>query len=264
MEIANTFIPTAGTAGVLAMIAYFFLQVAMYGFLASFIFSLAVRDQIPSEQRNTFLLTALASAIAGLVYYQIQTHYVTSLSELATVTDSNDRQTSVREGYNAVGQYRYVIWFVTSPLAIIQLLALFGVPWERIKRQWMGLLMAVLFMFLASYIGHQQLSFDNEIQTGPKLTWGLIALIDYVFIFFTLNRLWNELGTQLPAILRRTFRQTMLLLLAVWGVYLVGYMLTLLRLDFNWIHITLTLADIAGIIGVGAIRYWQSTRLVES
>ncbi|MBD2702091.1 bacteriorhodopsin [Spirosoma sp. BT702] len=264
MEITDTFIPTAGTAGLLAMVTYFFLQVAMYGFLASFIFSLTVRDQLHSEQRSTFLLTALASAVAGLVYYQIQNHYVISLSELATITDSNDRQTSIREAYNAVGQYRYVSWFVTSPLLVIQLLSFLAVPWERIKRQYAGLLMAVLFMFLASYIGHQQLSFDNEIQTGPKLTWGLIALIDYVFIVFTLNRLWKDLGTQLPAIPQGTFRLSMFLLLSVWGVYLVGYFLTLLRLDFNWIHITFTLADIVGILVIGVIRYLTTIKPLKS
>ncbi|GAB3986381.1 hypothetical protein GCM10028807_03680 [Spirosoma daeguense] len=255
MDVANTFIPTAGTAGLMAMITYFFLQVAMYVFLASFIFSLASRDHFPSEFRSYFLLTTLASGIAGMAYYQMQTYYVTSLSDLATVNDQNDRQTLFRETYNAVGQYRYIIWFIISPLVIIQLLSFLRVSWERIRRQLIGLLIAATLLFLSSYIGHQQLSFDNEAQTTPKLIWGLIAAIDYVFIFFSLKRFWGEIQNELSASFQQTFRLGMRLLLSVWGVYLAGYFLTLLPIDFNGIHLLLTLADLAGIVGMGALYY---------
>ncbi|WP_332368576.1 hypothetical protein [Spirosoma telluris] len=50
MEVANTFIPTAGTVGLLPMVTYFFLVVAMFVFLGMFIFSLVPKKSSLPEQ----------------------------------------------------------------------------------------------------------------------------------------------------------------------------------------------------------------------
>ncbi|WP_332369652.1 bacteriorhodopsin [Spirosoma telluris] len=185
----------------------------------------------------------------------LQTCYRDVLTELATVSDPNDRQTLIRESYNALSQYRYIGWFITTPLLMFQLISMLGVQLSEIKRQLAGLLMATLFMVFASYIGHEQLSFDNEIQIVPKLTWGLIALIDYVFLLFTINRLWKEFGSQShPA-----FRQAALIMAGAWALYFIGYFLTLAPIDFNWIHLTFTIVDIVSLLSVGLIMYLVNT-----
>ncbi|MVM35848.1 hypothetical protein GO755_37880 [Spirosoma sp. HMF4905] len=256
MEVTNTFIPTAGSVGLLSMVTYFFLVVAMFTFLGTFIFSLvSQRISLPEQTNpivpNTFILTTISTAIAGLTYYLIQSYYHDMLAEMATVSDVNDRQTLIRESYNAMGQYRYVAWFITTPLLLAQLIALLRIPFNKHKRQLLGLLMATLFMVFASYIGHEQLSFDNEIQIVPKLVWGLIALIDFVTILFTLYRLWKEVGGKAhPA-----FRLAALVIASVWGIYFIGYFLTLAPVDFNWIHLAFTIADVVSLIGIGMVVY---------
>ncbi|GAB4021075.1 hypothetical protein GCM10028808_64770 [Spirosoma migulaei] len=260
MEVADSFIPTAGTVGLLPMVTYFFLIVAMFAFLGMFIFALvSPRMTGPAQESPVYStissLTIISVAVAGLTYYLIQTYYYNTLSEIATVSDPNDRQTLIRESYNAIGQYRYMAWFITTPLLLFQLLNLLRIRVSAHKRQIAGLLMATLFMVLASYIGHEQLSFDNEIQLVPKLVWGLIALIDYVSILFTLNRLWKEFGGQAhPA-----FRLSAQLIGGAWAIYFIGYFLTLAPIDFNWIHLAFTLADVVSLIGIGMIIYLANT-----
>lgn len=260
MEVADSFLPTAGTVGLLPMVTYFFLIVAMFAFLGTFIFALvSPRMPVPVQGSPIFSavssLTLSSTAIAGLTYYLIQSYYHTTLSEIATVGDSTDRQTLIRESYNAIGQYRYIAWFITTPLLLFQLIALLRIRLYDNKRRVVGLLMATLFMVFASYIGHEQLSFDNEIQIVPKLVWGLIALIDYVSILFTLNRLWKEFGGQAhPA-----FRLAYQLIAGTWAIYFIGYFLTLAPIDFNWIHLAFTIADMVSLIGVGLIVYVATT-----
>ena len=264
MEVADTFIPTAGAVGLLSMVTYFFLVVAMFAFLGSFIFTVATRtptfpDRVRSAYPLSSILLIIGAAIAGLTYYLIQSYYHNVLAEMATISDPNDRRTLIRESYNAIGQYRYIAWFIITPLLLFQLMSMLNVQLSDIKRQAIGLLAATVFMVFTSYIGHQQLSFDNEIQVGPKLVWGLIALINYVSIVFTFNRLWKGFG----GIIHADFRLAALTMGAVWGIYFIGYFLTLVDIDFNWIHLVFTIADVVSIIGVGIVAYMAHLKTVE-
>ncbi|WP_245859771.1 bacteriorhodopsin [Spirosoma aerolatum] len=263
MDVANSFIPTAGTAGILPIITYFFLIVAMLAFVGNFVFillsstklSLSPIRPLYSQMPN---LLAICALTLSFVYYLLQAYYRDVLAELPTVTDPNDRQTLLRESYNALGQYRYMGWFITTPLLLLHLLLITTIRFESIKHPLASLLLSAFFMVIASYIGHEQLSFDNEIQIGPKLTWGLIALIDYVFILFTLNRLRNQLAggalSKQPLI-----RLTALSVIGSWGIYLLGYFLTLLPIDLNWIHLMFTVTDLISVIGSGLIAYLYSS-----
>ena len=260
MEVAETFIPTAGTAGLLPIITYFLLVVAMLAFLGNFIFILVAYTRIAPEPvsspyRQMSILIAICTAVTGIIYYFLQGYYHNTLTELATVGDLTDRQTLLRESYNAVGQYRYMGWFITTPLLLIHVLATFKISFVTNKRPVAVLLMSAVFMVFASFIGHQQLSFDNEIQIGPKAIWGLIALIDYVFIVFTLNRIWKQVDDTTPLMNHPAFRFTALPILTIWGIYLLGYFLTLLPIDFNWIHIIFTLADLISLVGIVLVAY---------
>ena len=263
MDVANLFIPTAGVVGLLSMVTYFFLVVAMFAFLGNSIFALATQAGVHPRHRIAHTLTAVLTALAGLSYYFIQGYYHDMLTGLATVTASSDRQTFIRESYNAIGQYRYMAWFITAPLLFIQLVLTVNVQFRDVRRSLLALLIAALFMFLASYIGHQQLSFDNEIEVSMKATWGLVATIDYVFILFTLSRLWKQISDQTQPSEQRAYRLMALLTVSCWGIYLLGYFLTLVNIDFNWFHLVFTIADIVNYLGVSLILYFTSLKIVD-
>lgn len=263
MDVADKFMPTAGTVGLLPMVTYFFLVVALFSFLSSFLFALFTRSDVRSEYRIAHTMTAILAIVLGLTYYLIQRYYHDALTELVTVTDANDRQTLIRESYNAIGQYRYIGWFVAAPLLLTQTIFRLNGGLSDSKRPSSILLIAASFMFFVSYIGHQQLSFDNEIEVGKKVTWGFVASVDYVFILFMLSRLWKQFGQQAPPANQRIFRRVALIALTGWGIYLVGYFLTITTIDFNWIHIIFTIADVMTVVGSGILIYFVGTKSAD-
>ncbi|MBD2756911.1 bacteriorhodopsin [Spirosoma validum] len=269
MEVTDSFMPTAGVVGLLPMVTYFFLVVAMFAFIGNFVLSLAIQPSIRPEFRIVHSVTAVVAVVSAVSCYLTQTYYHDMLRELATVTDANDRQTLIRESYNAIGQFRYMDWFITSPLLLLQII--FGLNFQRnaVKRPLIYLLTATLLLYFASYIGHQQLSFDNEIQVGMKVIWGLVATIAYGFSLFTLRRLEQQFGeqttlTQQRAYRQMAYRQMMVIIATCWGIYLLGYFLTVTPIDFSWIHIAFTITDLTAKISIGLIVYFTSTKSVEN
>ena len=264
MEVAHKFLPTAGVVGLLPMVTYFFMVVAIFSFLGCFLFTLATLSSVHPKRRTVHTLTAIISAIATITYYLIQTDYRNLLTELSTVSDTTDRQTLIRESYNAIGQYRYMDWFVTAPLLLLQIIFALNLRLEEIKRPLATLLIMASFLFFVSYIGHQQLSFDNEIQVSPKVGWGLLATLAYGFILLTLYRLWNQFSEQKNPESQRAYRLTALITAGGWGVYLLGYFLTVTDVDFNWIHLAFTITDLVTKIGVGIVVYFVSSSALNN
>ncbi len=266
MELADSFIPTAGTVGLLPIVTYFFMVVAMFVFLGLFIVALASRSTLPpgpTPSRYQLLPVgmAVAAAVSGLVYYLIQSYYQDLLAELPAVPDATDRQTLIRESYNAIGQYRYMAWFVTTPLLLMLVVAPLRLSWESNKRLLAGLFAAALLMVFTGYIGHQQVSFDNEIQAGPKVGWGSLSVLCYGYISVTLYRRGKALDQA-----HGHFRTMALLLAGSWGIHWLVYGLTVSAVDFNWLHIASTLTDVISQLGIGLTSYltWSNPKMVSS
>ncbi len=264
METADSFIPTAGVVGIFPLVTYFFLVVATYISLGNFVFALATRTNSDPPQSLSPILTAIISVIAGLSYYQLQEHYHDMLAELATVTIISDRQTLIRESYNAIGQYRYMDWAVTIPLLLAQAVFMLKLEAYARKQALITLLAASFFMILTGYIGHQQLSFDNEILTGPKLLWGAISMIGYAVILRTLLQLWKSVFIKAQPHEKRTYRLMAYVMGAFLALYPIGYILTITPIDFNWIHIGYTIADIVSKVGMGLLVYSVATKPAEN
>ncbi|SOD89793.1 bacteriorhodopsin [Spirosoma fluviale] len=258
MEIADSFVPTAGVVGIFPLVTYFFLVVATYIFLGTFIASLAIRPATATQPiQPALILTAVTAAIAGFSYYQIQSHYHTMLAELATVTSPDDRQVLIRESYNAIGQYRFMDWAVTVPLLLIQVVLLRTDTSIKQTRLLITLAGASFFMILTGYIGHQQLGFDNEILVGPKLIWGFVSLLGYAAVARTLLPFLKQANPQPVA------RLVTISLGAFALAYPLGYFLTLTPIDFNSIHILYTVADVVSKAGMGLAVYYTYKRTIE-
>lgn len=257
MEVADTFIPTAGVVGILPVFTYFVLLVTLFVSTGSFISSLTVLPHTRPEHRLACATTAVVALLTAFTYYISQTYYRDMLSELVTVTEATDRQTLIRESYNAIGQYRYVSWCIMAPLLLHRLTVKFKVQSTN-ERGMATLLVAGSVLYFVSYIGHQQLSFDNEIQTGAKLIWGLLATIIYGFILFTLSQLRKQSNQLMPPATQRPFQQLTRTVTVCWGIYLFGYFLTLTTIDFNWIHLLLSVTDLISVVSLAVTAHWGS------
>lgn len=261
----NYYIPTAGEVGTLAMVTYYFLTVAAYAFLGNFIFSLATRDSVAPEHRVSRVYGAVIAAVAGVSYLLIQTYYHHLLETVGQLpADSAARHELMQRSYNAIGQYRYMDWTVTTPLLLLKAASLLRAKFHQAKGLFTTMLLADFFMILTGYIGEQQVTAAGEIIVGSKLLWGAVSTVGYVVVVFCLYRLWQQFGGNAKPLEQGGFKAVAITTVTFWGVYPVGYLLTALTdLNVNWIHIGFSIADVINKVGVALIVYYVTRRVLN-
>lgn len=263
MHLSATYVPTAGDVGVLPMITYFFISVAAYGFLGNLIFSLATHSSVVPEHRTSRVLEAVIAAVAGVSYFLILHYYHDMLEELASLHSEAERYALIQRSYNAIGQYRYMDWAVTTPLLLLKMVGTLQVKPREAPRTIAMLLLADFYMILTGYIGEQQLTASGEILAGPKLLWGAISTLGYLLIPVGLYQLWKRFHARARPVERRAFKWISLTTVTTWGVYPIGYILTLTDLNLNWVHIAFSIADVVNKIGVAVVVYLMAKHLLE-
>lgn len=264
MDFNGRFLPTAGAVGLLPMVTWFFLVVTFYAFVANTIFALASRTNVAPEHRTSSIFTTIIAAVAGISYYLIQDYYRDMLHDLAGMSTADGRLQIIRQSYNAIGQFRYMDWAITTPLLLLKMVTILKIQPHQAKGAMTTLLLADFFMIVTGYIGEQQLTTAGEIMDGPKLIWGAVSTVGYVVIPVVLLQLWRRFREQAQLVEQRAFRLMALTTVTTWGVYPVGYILTIFDgIDFNWIHVAFSVADVVNKVGVGAVAYLAAKKLVE-
>ena len=264
MDFSGKFLPIAGEVGLLPMLTWFFLVVTFYAFVGNAIFALASRTSVAPEHRTTSIFTAIIAVVAGISYYLIQDYYRDMLHELAKMSTADGRLQTIRQSYNAIGQLRYMDWAITTPLLLLKTVSLLKIQPHQAKGALTALLLADFFMIVTGYIGEQQVTATGEILDGPKLIWGAISTLGYVIIPVILLRLWRRFRGQAQPVEQRAFRLMALTTVTTWGVYPIGYILTIFDgVDLNWVHIAFSVADVVNKVGVATIAYLAAKKLVE-
>lgn len=247
------------------MLTWFFLVVTFYAFVGQFIFALTTRTSVAPEHRISRTLTAVIALVAGISYYLIQDYYRSMLEELAKLPTDELRLVMIRRSYNAIGQLRYMDWAITTPLLLLKTVFMLKIQAREARSALTALLLADFFMIVTGYVGEQQLSPTDEIRAVPKLVWGAISTIGYVIIPVVLFRLGRKFRERATADEWWAFRLMALSTVTTWGVYPIGYILTIIEsFDLNYIHIAFSVADIVNKVGVGAISYLAAKKVLEA
>lgn len=263
MTLGSDFIPTAGEVGILPMVTYFFLAVAAYAFLGNLIFSLATESSVAPEHRISRVYGAIIAAVAGVSYVLITHFYHGMLRELSQISSPEGRQALIRHSYNAIGQYRYIDWFVTTPLLLLKCVSMLRIKFKEASAAITVLLVADIFMVVTGYIGEQQLTASGDILVGGKLLWGAISTVGYLVVPLVLYRLYQRFAARGHEQERWGFRFIAFTTVTSWGVYPLGYLLTLTNIDLNYIHLSFTVADIFNKAGVAIAAYLVGKRLLD-
>ena len=82
-------------------------------------------------------------------------------------------------------------------------------------------------------------------------------------VLITLYQLRKRFGEATEPDRQRTYRQMTRIIATFWGVYLLGYLLTVVDIDFNWIHIAYTIGDIVTYVSVGVMMYFSNQKPLE-
>jgi len=258
MELSETFVPTAGTVGLLPMLTYYSLIVTGLVFLAQTAFVFTTRPLVEPKHQVAHILSGVIALVAGFAYFQMQGFYRDMLAELATVVDPTDRQTLMREACPAISQYRYMDWAITTPLLLLTMVRLLNVSLRSIAKPVTLMLVADLFMIVTGYIGEQQLAFNQEAIVSAKLIWGAVSTVGYAVVPWTLYKLYRQYGAA-PS-LDRSFRLVALTTITFWGIYPIGYILSAIGVDTNVVHIGFCIGDVINKTGVAALLFLTTHR----
>ena len=127
------------------------------------------------------------------------------------------------------------------------------------------MLAADFLMILTGYIGQQQLASDGTVLAMPHYVWGTISTVFYILILLTLYRIWQRFRSRATESEEFAFRLVALTTVTFWGVYPIGYILTAAfpEMDFNWIHLAYSVADVINKAGVGAVFYLAGAKALR-
>lgn len=258
MKLSDTFIPTAGAVGLLPMLIYALLLVALAALLAQAALLLGSRALVQAGGQWRQLGLGTAALVMALVYACVAHGYGSLLAELATVTDGADRQTLFREAYPALTQYRYMGWLVALPLLVPGVMGL-AAPASPVPNQALRMgLIGSLLLVMAWFIGEQQLTFDQEMETTPRLLWGVAGAAGYGLLLRTLLRVRQGLTDGVTA--GQAYGLAVRLVAAMGGIWLLVYAGMAFGLPAPVGLVLNTLADLTGLLGAGLLVVWH-TRL---
>lgn len=181
--------------------------------LASFAFFILARASLAERYKLSMVVSALVVGIAAYHYFRIFNNWRESY-HLVGGLGGTYQPTEVP--FNDL--YRYVDWFLTVPLLMVELVHVMQV--ERGAR---GALMAKLvgaaaLMIILGYPG------QNADSHGVRALWGTLSTIPFVYLIYVL---WIEVGKTIPQEPRQVgilLRNLRLLTLGTWGFYPIAYM----------------------------------------
>ncbi len=191
---------------------YNFFSLAIAAMGASAVFFFLGRTQVASRYRLALLITGLVVTIAGYHYFRIFNSWEAAYTLKGGLY--------VPSGSPFNDAYRYVDWFLTVPLLLLETVAVLALPAVQSRSLAWKLGGAALLMIALGYPGEV-----GSLAARPW--WGAVSSIPFVYILYVL---WVDLSRsmerQLPEV-KVYIRNMRLLLLLSWGVYPIAYMLPL-------------------------------------
>lgn len=198
-------------------LVYNMLSFGVATMFASFVFFLGSRADVGAKYRPALLVTSLVVFIAGYHYWRILGSWETSF----TLADGVYKPS----GHPFNDAYRYVDWFLTVPLLLVELVAVMNLPKAKSGTILPRLIVAAALMIALGYPGE----ISSDIPT--RHMWGILSTIPFAYILFVL---WGELGQQIKVesvAVKKLLVDTRYLLIATWGFYPIVYALPQLGFD---------------------------------
>ena len=201
---------------------YNFLSLVIASQLFTALFLLISLPRLLPRYRNAITVAIIVCGIAAYHYFRIFDSF-----KAAFVTKSVGGTGTYVQAVGAAFNegYRYVDWFLTVPLLLVELVAVLALTRKLQRSLLIRLVPAAAVMIALGYPG--QISTDN----GTRGLFGILSTIPFLYILFVLfTQLSKSLDKQ-PASVRKTLGNLRFLLLLSWGVYPIAYLLPLLNIS---------------------------------
>ncbi|NBQ93063.1 MAG: xanthorhodopsin [Micrococcales bacterium] len=206
-------------------IVYNMLSLGIASMLFTSIFLWVARDRVLPKYRLAVMVSATVTSIAAYHYFRMFDSFHAAYGGMHEGDVPGIVQAFAH--YN-VG-YRYVDWFLTVPLLLVELVAVLGLAREKQSSLLKRLVPAAALMIILGYPGDLKLNLfgiDAHTSSGAGI-WGALSTIPFLYILYVL---WVELSKSLSGQsdkVRRLFSGLRLLLIATWGVYPITYILAM-------------------------------------
>ena len=189
---------------------YNMLSLGIASMLFTSFFLWIARDRVLPKYRLAVMTSATVTSIAAYHYFRM----FDSFNEAYTVGGTAEAGFA---GYN-VG-YRYVDWFLTVPLLLVELVAVMGLARAVQSSLLKRLIPAAALMIVLGYPG--------DMHTGlfglDDGTWGALSTVPFLYILYVL---FVEIGKSLAgqsAKVQGLLKSARVLLIATWGVYPITF-----------------------------------------
>ncbi|MFM9877496.1 MAG: bacteriorhodopsin-like [Rhodoglobus sp.] len=234
---------------------YNFLSLVIASQLFAALFMLIALPRILPRYRQAITIAIIVCGIAAYHYFRIFDSF-----KAAFVTDAvggtGDYTQAVGEGFNE--GYRYVDWFLTVPLLLVELIAVLALTRSVSSKLILQLVPAAALMIALGYPG--EISGDN----GIRGIFGLLSTIPFLFILYVLFVQLSKSLERQPVSVRKTLSRLRYLLLLSWGVYPIAYLLPLLNIAGSdaWVfkQVGYSVADILAKAVYGLIIFYVARR----
>jgi bacteriorhodopsin len=204
---------------------YNLLSLGIASMLFTSIFLFIARDRVLPKYRMAVMVSATVTSIAAYHYFRMfesfSHGYGINESSTAAVTAGANMLDFGAANYN-VG-YRYIDWFLTVPLLLVELVAVLGLAKAIQSSLLKRLVPAAAAMIVLGYPGDAKLDLFN---LAPSM-WGLLSTIPFLYILYVL---WFEMKKSLASQsekVRGLFQTLRVLLIATWGVYPITFILAM-------------------------------------
>lgn len=192
------------------------LSLGIASMLFTTTFLLVARERVLPRYRMAVMVSATVTAIAAYHYFRMFDSFVHAFGPDAVAGAT----------YN-VG-YRYVDWFLTVPLLLVETVAVLALARQAQSSLLVRLVPAAALMIALGYPGDSGMTFGIE----PSV-WGLLSTIPFLYILYVLFvELGKSLATQSEAV-QRKIKELRLLLLATWGVYPIAFIANMNATGFD-------------------------------
>jgi bacteriorhodopsin len=200
---------------------YNLLSLAIASLLFTAIYLMASQGRVAPRYRNALVVSALVCGIAAYHYFRIFNNFTEAFPPGASV--SADHVASAIQFNEA---YRYVDWFLTVPLLLIETVAVMSLAKREQRSLLFKLVPASALMIALGYPG--EISSD----TLTRGIWGALSTIPFIYILYVL---FVELGRSIdrqPVQVQHTIKMLRISLVGLWGVYPIAYLFPMFGGDF--------------------------------
>ena len=217
---------------------YNVLSLGIASMLFTSLFLWVARDRVLPKYRMAVMVSATVTSIAAYHYFRMfdsfNHGYGINESSKAALASGADMLNFGAANYN-VG-YRYIDWFLTVPLLLVELVAVLGLAKAVSSSLLKRLVPAAAAMIILGYPGDAGISIlgiEGEGFASEAAVWGLLSTIPFLYIMYVL---WIEMKKSLEsqsARVRSLFQTLRVLLLATWGVYPIAFIANMNSVGFD-------------------------------